>query len=304
MMAFLRLGVQCAVIDDEGRLLLSRRGDLNTWDLPGGRLDWGEDLLEASAREVAEETGIIPQIERAVGLYYLQGWNRLNIAFAGWPLGGHLLEKTAETRANRYFDPLHLPPMPWNIIALDALAETRHLPRMIETPLHERRRVKRRLALRWLTNFLAGRPEPRFPRFTVQAVALVWEDTHRRLLTSTTRQGRALPRILCDGTAAPWLQLSRLIQSHTAVYPSFRWVGLWQDIGRGEIDLIFATTIEETERVGDLNWSLARNTAFISHEMEYVTRVKSSYHLDAVWFLNHDLRLKPDTIITAEERTR
>ena len=64
----LRLGVMCAVIDDSGCLLLSQRGDLNTWNLPGGRLDPGETLEEAAVREVEEETGISAETERAVAL--------------------------------------------------------------------------------------------------------------------------------------------------------------------------------------------------------------------------------------------
>jgi ADP-ribose pyrophosphatase YjhB (NUDIX family) len=70
----LRLGVVCAVVDDEGRLLLSQRGDLGVWGLPGGRLDAGERLDAAAAREVLEETGVVVKVERAVGLYYLAGW--------------------------------------------------------------------------------------------------------------------------------------------------------------------------------------------------------------------------------------
>ena len=58
-MSFLRLGVQCVVIDDEERVLLSQRGDLNVWNLPGGRVDWRESLEAAAAREVREETGIV-----------------------------------------------------------------------------------------------------------------------------------------------------------------------------------------------------------------------------------------------------
>jgi hypothetical protein len=30
----LRLGVDCAVIDDAGQVLLSKRGDFNIWNLP------------------------------------------------------------------------------------------------------------------------------------------------------------------------------------------------------------------------------------------------------------------------------
>ncbi len=41
----------------DGRILLVRRTDTGTWALPGGTLEWGEQLSEALPREIEEETG-------------------------------------------------------------------------------------------------------------------------------------------------------------------------------------------------------------------------------------------------------
>jgi 8-oxo-dGTP diphosphatase len=61
----------CAVArDDAGRVLLVRRGDTGTWALPGGTLEWGEQLHRALPREIAEETGAeVHEIGEVTGVY-------------------------------------------------------------------------------------------------------------------------------------------------------------------------------------------------------------------------------------------
>ena len=51
-----------AVVVDEGRVLLVRRGReplKGQWSLPGGLLELGESLTDGVSREVLEETGLI-----------------------------------------------------------------------------------------------------------------------------------------------------------------------------------------------------------------------------------------------------
>lgn len=65
--------VECAgavVHDDAGRLLLVRRGHPpaeGMWSLPGGRVEPGETIEQAAAREVAEETGLEVAVGRRLG---------------------------------------------------------------------------------------------------------------------------------------------------------------------------------------------------------------------------------------------
>ena len=70
-------------VDEKGRILLVRQFRLPAakylWELPAGRLDEGENPLQAARRELREETG-----------YRARSWKRL----AGfWPSPGFLGEK-------------------------------------------------------------------------------------------------------------------------------------------------------------------------------------------------------------------
>ncbi len=60
-----------AIAIDRDRLLLIRRGRgaaQGQWSVPGGRVETGETLMAAVAREVYEETGLEVVAERFVGM--------------------------------------------------------------------------------------------------------------------------------------------------------------------------------------------------------------------------------------------
>src|SRR5262245_12754349 len=60
----------CAVLDDDGRLLLQQRGDRGgPWGLPGGAMEVGETVAECAVRETLEETGLLVEPQELVGVY-------------------------------------------------------------------------------------------------------------------------------------------------------------------------------------------------------------------------------------------
>ena len=65
----IRLGCSAAILDEDKRILLTRRMDNGQWCLPGGRMESGESAAEACEREVFEETGLNVRVKRLVGVY-------------------------------------------------------------------------------------------------------------------------------------------------------------------------------------------------------------------------------------------
>jgi 8-oxo-dGTP diphosphatase len=64
------IGIAAAARTPDGRFLLVKRSDTGGWALPGGTLEWGENLRTALERELREETGAqLHALGRLVGVY-------------------------------------------------------------------------------------------------------------------------------------------------------------------------------------------------------------------------------------------
>jgi 8-oxo-dGTP diphosphatase len=61
-----------AVIQEGDRFLVlqQRLPNRTYWDLPGGRLEYGEEPMEALHREVKEETGLNIEIGKPLGVFW------------------------------------------------------------------------------------------------------------------------------------------------------------------------------------------------------------------------------------------
>jgi 8-oxo-dGTP diphosphatase len=63
-------GTSIVPVLPDGRIVLVQRRDNGRWSLPGGMVDWGEDIPTTVSRELAEETGLeLVKINRLVGVY-------------------------------------------------------------------------------------------------------------------------------------------------------------------------------------------------------------------------------------------
>ena len=71
------VGVRGMVLDDEGRVFLIKHSYIDGWHMPGGGVEVGETLLEALARELAEEGSIEftapPELH---GVYFSPAYSR------------------------------------------------------------------------------------------------------------------------------------------------------------------------------------------------------------------------------------
>jgi ADP-ribose pyrophosphatase YjhB (NUDIX family) len=70
-------GVGCgAAILRDGRLLLVKRRkapEAGCWNLPGGKVDFGERVADAVRREIAEELGVEIELTRPLGVIEMIG---------------------------------------------------------------------------------------------------------------------------------------------------------------------------------------------------------------------------------------
>jgi 8-oxo-dGTP diphosphatase len=111
-------GVGAVVRDDDGRVLLIKAAHDGRWSLPAGMVEPGEQPADAVLREVAEETGIIAEVQSLAGVSkqpvkypngdrveYLVVWFRCRA------LGGEPRPDGDESLEVAWFAPDALPPV-------------------------------------------------------------------------------------------------------------------------------------------------------------------------------------------------
>jgi len=107
-----KVAATCIVVRD-GQVLMIRRAfqpEMGLWCMPGGYVDRGEIVEVAAAREVFEETGLVVEVERLVGLFSEEGRPVIVAAFAARETGGQL-KAGSEAQELGFFSQDELPPL-------------------------------------------------------------------------------------------------------------------------------------------------------------------------------------------------
>jgi ADP-ribose pyrophosphatase YjhB (NUDIX family) len=125
-------GVGCgAAIVSDGRLLLVKRlraPEAGHWNLPGGKVDFGERIEHAVMREIHEEVGLDIELTRLLAIVEMigiDGQHWVSPTYEARVLSGEALNNEPEKLADVAWFPLDVPPAPLALAARRALEALR-----------------------------------------------------------------------------------------------------------------------------------------------------------------------------------
>ncbi len=119
------VSVAAAIVDDQGRVLATRRADNDRWEPPGGVLELGETIEQGLVREVLEETGLVVEPHRLTGVYKNMARGIVALVFRCHVVRG-VPELTDEVCESRWLEPDEVPELmdeAYAVRLLDALVD-------------------------------------------------------------------------------------------------------------------------------------------------------------------------------------
>jgi 8-oxo-dGTP pyrophosphatase MutT (NUDIX family) len=102
-------GSFAVITNEKNQILLVKRRDFPLWDLPGGRVEIGENSEQAAIREAFEESGFQIEITKFSGKYFNPELDDTQFIFRGKIVGGQAIEVGPETSKVKFFSQHHLP---------------------------------------------------------------------------------------------------------------------------------------------------------------------------------------------------
>jgi len=123
------VAVGALVFDGDGRVLLVERGNppgAGLWSVPGGRLETGETLAQAVAREVREETGLVVEVGALACVVerITEGYHFVILDYHARVIGG-ALAAGGDARAARFVAADELATLPITDGLVDVIARAR-----------------------------------------------------------------------------------------------------------------------------------------------------------------------------------
>lgn len=84
--------VGCLIFQDNKYLLVQEKSPniYGLWNLPAGKVEVGQTLLEAAIREAMEETGFDVEIIKELGIYHKDGDKSVKHVFEAKIIGGQI----------------------------------------------------------------------------------------------------------------------------------------------------------------------------------------------------------------------
>jgi 8-oxo-dGTP diphosphatase len=125
----MKAGVGCgAAIWRDGRLLLLKRRkapEAGTWSLPGGKVEFGERLVDAVRREIAEEVGVEIEVTRSLGFVEMLGDGQHWVApiYEARIIAGEPVNREPDKHDGMMWADPAAPPAPLSLDAREALRQ-------------------------------------------------------------------------------------------------------------------------------------------------------------------------------------